>query len=237
MLPVRSVQPFPRTVRGWVPLGGFCTFLASPRRRKLRLFRPHICVRAHSLRYGSSPHTARLRWACAGYPTQKNAGKGRYPLCQPPVLSRVPAIQRRRPNLAYTGTQAPTAVRRHVLHIVRICLTANAHSFHRSASPQPAHVVGPGRGPRAWQGPQSAPGPVRCGKPLARVDLRARRRHIAAVALRKATCGPHCPHWSFFPSRPQAASRGDTSNKGGRSPPCAWSVGVVLRRGNTKSPS
>ena len=44
----------------------------------------------------------------------------------------------------------PRTPRRHVLHIVRIRLTANAHSFRRSSFPQPAHIVGPVRVPQMF---------------------------------------------------------------------------------------
>ena len=81
---------------------------------------------------------------------------------------------------------------------------------HSAAPPFPSRptLLGPAGGPVPRPDPQSAPDPVRCGKPLAGGDLRAKCCHIAAVALRKVTCGPHYPHRSFFPSRPQAASRG-----------------------------
>ena len=111
--------------------------------------------------------------------------KGGHPLFHPPVLSRVLAIHLRRPKLAYSGTPAPTAV--------------------------PWTDVG------AWQGPQSAPGQVLLGKTARRGRSPRQVPPQAAVALRKAACGPHCPHRPFSPSRPQAVPQGVTSNKGGRS--------------------
>ena len=91
-------------------------------------------------------------------PSEKERRQRGDPLCNPPYQSGAHTIHRRRPEFVCSGPPAPAAARRHVLHIVRIRLTANAHSFRRSAFPQPAHVVGPGRGPHAWQGPQNAPG-------------------------------------------------------------------------------
>ena len=137
-----------------------CTFLASPRRRKLRILRPRAYARAKDTQLRLlSPHSPLTLGLC-GVPHPKECGQRGAPLCNPPHRSGVRTIHRRRPEFVCSGTPAPAAARRHVLHIVRIRLTANAHSFRRSAFPQPAHVVGPGRGPRAWQGPQSAPGLV-----------------------------------------------------------------------------
>ena len=56
------------------------------------------------------------------------------------------AVRAHRPVRRRFPGAAPRTPRRHVLHIVRIRLTANARSFRRSAFPQPAHIVGLGRG-------------------------------------------------------------------------------------------
>ena len=141
----------------------------------------------------------------------------------------------------------PRTPRRHVLHIVRIRLTANARSFRRSAFPQPAHVVGPGRGPRAWQGLQSAPGLVLGGSANVPPALRGGNGPMRASAPTGAqqkrqrsplTVWPMASHLlqGDVPelTLPGFAPRGDTSNKGARRPPCAWSlrVGFVKGRGS-----
>ena len=56
-----------------------------------------------------SPHSPLTLGLC-GVPHPKECGQRGAPLCNPPRLSRVPAIQRRRRKPAYTGTPAPTAV-------------------------------------------------------------------------------------------------------------------------------
>ena len=88
-----------------------------------------------------------------------------------------------------------------------------AHSA-RSAFPQPAHVVGPGRGA------PSLAGATKCAWP---------------GAVWEAPRGLLPLRGMFRRWHPQVSFPwGDTSNKGGRSPPCVWSlrVGFVKGRGS-----
>ena len=81
----------------------------------------------------------------------------------------------------------------------------------------PAPAAAPGSGVAARQGPRSAPGQVPYGTSHVGADLCAKCRRCAAVALRKAACGPHCPHRPFPRMSPSALRGG----------PFAWFSGFT----------